>query len=129
MAALAGVHHPLASALVTAPVLMLVLWLFAAARVALVLAARGVPPAAALVHGLDVVLRRLPSLVRLSGAIAWYPLPLTVPALVLRAAGAQAGGAAALCRGLSLAFFELAALVGYAALANLVGRDPRLTTG
>jgi hypothetical protein len=122
---------PLAAALLAAPALFLALVMFAAARVGLVLAARGLPPSRALVHGFDVVLRRLPSLVKLAWALVGWTLPLTIPAAVLRlmAARAEEGLATSMARSLSLALAELAALIGYAALANLVGRDPRLTTG
>jgi hypothetical protein len=120
-----------AAAFVAAPALFLCLIMFAAARVALVLAARGVKPAAALIHGFDVVARKFPSLVRLAGGIFVWTLPLTVPAAFLRtlAALAREGLATSLARALSLALLELAALVGYAALARLIGRDARLTTG
>jgi len=131
LALMAHLDRPLAAALLAAPALGLLLVMFVAARVALVLAARGLAPARALVHGFDVVFRRLPSLVRLGGALVVYTLPLTALALLLRVAAAFAhqGLLAAVGRSLSLALLELAALVGYAALANLVGRDPRLTTG
>jgi hypothetical protein len=124
-------HSPLAAAFVAAPALFLCAVMFAAARVAMVLAARGLRPALALLHGFDVVMRRLPSLLRLFGAWFLWTLPLTLPAAFLRilALMARDGLATAMARSLSLALFELAALVGYAALANLVGRDGRLTTG
>jgi hypothetical protein len=122
---------PFRAALIAAPALFLILVMFAAARVAMVLAARGLPPARSMVHGFDVVFRRLPSLLRLLGQWFLWTLPLTIPAAALRigASLAHEGLVTALSRSLSLALAELAALVGYAALANLVGRDPRLTTG
>jgi hypothetical protein len=124
-------HAPLAAALLAAPVLCLLLFLFAAARVGLVLCARGVRPALALLHGFDVVARRFPSLLKLFLQVVLYTLPLTIPALALRLAAAFAHESIIniLSRTLALALLELAALVGYAALGNFVGRDPRLTTG
>ena len=124
-------HAPFTAALIAAPVLFLLLILFAAARVGLVLCARGVRPALALMHGFDVVMRRFPSLVRLFLRVALYTLPLTIPALMLRLAAifARESVINIASRSLALALFELAALVGYAALGNFVGRDPRLTTG
>src|SRR5262249_48081577 len=67
-------HSALSGALVCAPALFLSLILFAAARMGLVLAARGVRPAAALAHGFDVALRRMPSLGRLAAAVLVYTL-------------------------------------------------------
>jgi hypothetical protein len=129
---LLAAHAPLMGALAAAPALFLMLIMFGAGRVGVVLAARGLRPAFALLHGFDVVLRRLPSMVRLFAAVALYTLPLVLPAIVLRLAAALTHEwtlTASLARVLSLALFELAALVGYAALGNLVGGDPRLTTG
>src|SRR5205823_1127435 len=113
-------HAPFRAALIAAPALFLILVMFAAARVALVLVARGLPPARALVHGFDVVLRRLPSLLRLLAALLVWTLPLTLPAAALRigASMAHEGLLTAMSRALSLALAELAALIGYAALAN-----------
>ena len=124
-------RSPLGAALACAPVGCLCLLTFAVARVAQVLAARGVPPSAALLHGCDVVFRRLSSLIRLALVLALFTLPLTVPAALLGVGALVAVGHAsgALAGALALALFELAALLGYAALAQLVGRDPRLTTG
>ncbi|MGZ3429631.1 MAG: hypothetical protein ACXVCV_23435, partial [Polyangia bacterium] len=104
------------AALLLLPSLALALAVFAASRVAQTVIARGLPPAAALAHGYDLLLRRFPSLVRLAlaGTIAtsplvaaalWMPFPL----------GAALAGAAALWL--------------YAALATLVGRDGRLALG
>jgi hypothetical protein len=122
---------PFLASLISAPTLMLMLVMFVAARVALVLASRGLPPARALIHGFDVVFRRFPSLARLGAEVFVWTLPLTLPAGVLRVLCilAKEGPATAVARSFSLALFELAALIGYAALANLIGRDSRLTTG
>jgi hypothetical protein len=124
-------RSPLAAALAWAPVGCLCAITFGAARIAQVLVARGVPPSAALVHGCDFVLRRISSLVRLALVLALWTLPLTVPAVLFGIGALVAVGHAtgALAGALGLALFELAALVGYAALAQLVGRDPRLITG
>jgi hypothetical protein len=106
----------LAGALVATPLFSLALWALAAGRVATVLVARGVPPAEAFVRGLDVALRDRRGLVRLFAA--W--LLLTAPLQLLGLAG---GGPVGRAAGL------LAALWGYAALDERVGRDPRLTRG
>ncbi len=128
-------HSPLAKALLCAllcaPSLLLCASFFGAARVALVLVARGMTPSRALIHGLDVVARRLPSLLKLAGALALYTLPLTLLAAALMVASLRqvATPTASLARATALMLFELTALWSYAALANLVGRDARLTTG
>jgi hypothetical protein len=115
-------------ALGAAPALALAAVLFASTRVAVVLVARGVPAAPSLASGLDVALRRLPSLVRLGALLCGATLPLVL-----------AGGLAALCAwravdsapfaSVAAACLQLAALWSYAALSALVGRDPRLVTG
>src|SRR5262249_40491770 len=127
----APLHAPFTAALLAAPVLFLALWLFAAARVGLVLTARGVRPGVALMHGFDLVARRFPSLFRLFGSLVLWTLPLTIPAAALRIAAlfARESVWTVASRSLSLALLEGAALLGYAALGNFVGRDSRLTTG
>jgi hypothetical protein len=116
-----GADAALACALVAAPVALLALVVFAAARVALVLAARGLAPARSLATGFDVVMRRLPSLVELAAVLALVTLPLALVGVALRFAGHAVPFA--------YAFLELAALWMYASLAVLVGRDPRLALG
>jgi hypothetical protein len=105
---------PLALALL--PAAALALAAFAASRVAQVVIARGLPPAVALAHGYDVVIRRLPSLVRLAllGGLA------TAPFFVV---------AAFMPFPLGSALVGIAALWLYAALAAVVGSDARLATG
>jgi hypothetical protein len=99
-----------------APSLLLASWTFAAARVAQTLVARGLSTAPALVHGLDLTLRRFASLARL-GLLAWIvTAPLWISAALLPAAAAAP-------------LWVLAALWPWAALARLVGRDPRLCFG
>jgi hypothetical protein len=111
---------PARQALLTAvclfPSLSLALVVFAASRVAQTVIARGLPPAVALAHGYDVVLRRLPTLARLGllGALASAPLLLVATRLPFPLGAALVG---------------VAALWLYAALATLVGRDGRLALG
>jgi hypothetical protein len=124
------VRGAFAGALVTAPALALSLFVFAATRVAIVLAARGARAAPSLVRGCDLTLRRFPSLIRLALALAVATSPFTLGALVLTIAAhhtsPNAAIALALCRAVSLA---LAALWCYAALSALAGSDPRLAGG
>ena len=105
----------LAGALVVAPLATLALVVFAASRVAQTVIARGLPPAAALAHGYDLALRRLPSLLRLIvvGSLAATPLFI---------------GAALLPFPLGSILVGLVALWLYAALSLLVGNDARLAT-
>ena len=106
----------LAAATLLLPSLVLALVVFAASRVAQTVIARGLPAAVALVHGYDVVLRRFPSLARLALAGVIVAAPLLVAAAVLPFP-------------LGAALAGLAALWLYAALAILVGRDGRLSSG
>ncbi len=106
-------REALAAALCLAPALALALVVFVASRVAQTLIARGLPPAPALAHGYDVVLRRFPSLARLG----LFAVACTAPFWII------AFLAPAPLDGLVLG---LAALWLYAALAALVGRDGRL---
>jgi len=62
--------------------LVLGIFAFAGARVAQTLVARGLGPALALAVGLDLTLRRGPSLTRLALGLAWRTLPLTLGALL-----------------------------------------------
>ncbi len=104
--------HPARAAAVAtlclAPPLLLALATFVAARIAMTLAARGLPPGAALVHGYDTTLRRFPSLVRLAVRLLLMTLPLTALAPFVPAP------LAAVCA-------ALATLWGYAALSAFVG--------
>ena len=124
------VRGAFAGALIIAPALALSLFIFAATRVAIVLAARGARAAPSLVRGCDLTLRRFPSLIRLALALAVATSPFTLGALVLTIAAhhtsPNAAIALALCRAVSLA---LAALWCYAALSALAGSDPRLAGG
>jgi hypothetical protein len=113
------------ASLACAPALALAAPLWLSARVAIVLTARGVEAAPALVHGFDLTLRRLPSLARLGAAwvAATLPLGLAAAALVWAAPGAAA------LQLTHAVFLQLAILLGYAALGSVVGRDARLSTG
>jgi hypothetical protein len=123
-------HAALAATAIMGPVLALVALNFAAARVGIALAVRGLRPAPSLIHGYDVALRRLPSLVALLLRIAFSSLPLWLAAGVLRlfAAGVAPrvevifSAAAAACLG-------AAVLWAYASLVAWVGRDARLAGG
>jgi hypothetical protein len=106
--------------LALAPALFVLLCQAAAARCAEVLIGRGLPLGRALVHGIDLALRRAPSLCRLAAAIGGLALPLVAAAAAARGllGSAALTGAAA-----------LVGLWGYASLGALIGRDPRLATG
>ena len=124
LSVLARIRQPAAApsdqALLAATLLLpsqvLAVLVFGAARVAQTLIARGLPPATSLVHGCDVVLRRFATLVRLALLGALAVAPLLAVAVWLPFA-------------LRAALASLAALWLYAALALLVGRDGRLSTG
>jgi hypothetical protein len=109
------------AALGSAPALLIALALFSAARVALVLAAGGLPPAPSLARGFDLVARRLPTLARLAGSLVASSSPLTATGLFLGLAAPRLGVAGWLVGALSYGCFALAALWGYAALAALLG--------
>jgi hypothetical protein len=98
------------------PAIVIGVVVFAASRVAQALIARGLPPAAALAHGYDVVARRFASLVRLALAGGVATAPILIVALLMPFP-------------LRALLFALAALWLYAALTTLVGRDGRLLTG
>ncbi|HEY2745445.1 MAG TPA: hypothetical protein VGL86_12500 [Polyangia bacterium] len=104
------------AALCLLPALALSLVVFAASRVAQALIARGLPSAAALAHGYDVVLRRFPALARLALLALAVTAPFWIIALLVPA---PLGGLV----------LGLPALWLYAALATLVGRDGRLALG
>jgi hypothetical protein len=106
----------LAVAVCLLPLAALALALFAAGRVAQILVARGLAPAAALTHGCDLVARRFASLTRLALLGGAATAPLWIGALLLPFA-------------LRATLWTAAALWLYAALSGLVGRDPRLATG
>lgn len=112
--------RPLPQALVATallgPSLASAMLVFAAARVAQALIARGLPAAPALAHGYDVALRRFASLARLAllGLVATLPIHLAAAWLPTPAAAPLEA---------------LAALWVYAALVALLGRDPRLALG
>jgi len=89
---------------------------FVASRVAQTVIARGLPPAAALAHGYDVALRRLPSLTRLGLCGGLVTAPFWIGALLLPF-------------GLAALVLALPALWLYAALTRLVGADGRLSMG
>ena len=89
---------------------------FAACRIAQTLIARGLRPAAALAHGYDLTLRRVPTLTRLGLVALLVAAPFWIIALV---APAPLGALAV----------AVPALWLYAALTLLVGRDPRLALG
>jgi hypothetical protein len=96
------------------PALILCAIVFAAARVAVLLAARGAPAADALTRGFDLVFRRWRALVALGVRLAWTTLPLTLGALL---AGVIPHPVGAALRALLLA---LAWLWAYASLGALV---------
>jgi hypothetical protein len=120
----------LTAAAVLAPVLVLAVITFAAGRVGIALAARGLKPAFALVHAFDLALRRFPSLLRLALrlCLATWPFLVTAAALTLAARPASPR-AEALLGALRSGALGAAALWGYAALVGFVGRDPRLARG
>jgi hypothetical protein len=96
------------------PALILCAIVFAAARVAVLEAARGAAAAEALIRGFDLVFRRWRALVALGARLAWTTLPLTLGALV---AGVIPHPVGAALRALLLA---LAWLWAYASLGGLV---------
>jgi hypothetical protein len=102
--------------LALAPAMTLALYLFAAARVAQTLIARGFGPGAALAHGLDVALRRFGALARLGLTALVWTLPLWLAAFFLPSP-------------LAAALVTLALLWSYAALVRVVGADGRLLIG
>ena len=102
----------------------------AVTRVAMTLAARGQPPAVALVRGYDLVARRFPSLLGLAALLFVRTLPLTVPALVAAMAAIGASPRVTVALDLVRAVcLSAAALWGYAALAVWVGSDDELAGG
>lgn len=105
-----------ATALALAPALVLSLYLFAAARVAQALIARGLPPIAALAHGVDVALRRFGTLAKLGLTALGWTLPLWLTALFVPSP-------------LAALLLALATLWSYAALVRVVGADSRLGSG
>jgi hypothetical protein len=125
---LAPARAALASTLVLAPVMIVAAAAIGGTRVAVALAARGLAPADALVHGLDAMLRRFPSLVRLSLALFCATLPLTAGALLL----SLPHHAAPLRHSLQAALIAAATLWSYASLeawaGAWAGRDPRLAS-
>jgi hypothetical protein len=98
------------------PALLLSLYLFAAARVAQVLIARGIAPAPALAHGVDVALRRFGTLAKLGLTALGWTLPLWLAALFVPSP-------------LAALLLALATLWSYAALLRVVGADSRLRSG
>jgi hypothetical protein len=123
--ALPPAQAALAATLVLAPVTIVGGATIAATRVGVALAARGLAPADALVRGLDVTLRRFPSLVRLALRIFAATLPLTLAAIAL----ALPHSAAPVRHALQAALWAAATLWSYATLSVWVGRDPRLAVG
>lgn len=123
--ALPPARAALAATLVLTPVVLVAGGAIAATRVGVALAARGVAPADALVRGLDVTLRRFPSLVKLALRLFAATLPLWLAALAL----ALPHGAAPLRHALQAALWAAATLWCYATLSVWVGRDPRLAVG
>lgn len=109
-------RQALAATACLAPALLVATGLFAAARVAQTLIARGLPPAPALAVGFDVVLRRFATLARLAllGVAAAAPL-WTIGLFAPPPLGGLVTG--------------FVALWLYAALVVLVGRDGRLALG
>lgn len=96
------------------PALILCAIVFAAARVAVLLAARGATAAGALTAGFDLVFRRWRALAALGARLAWTTLPLTLGALICGLVPHHVGAA---LRALLLA---LAWLWAYASLGALV---------
>jgi hypothetical protein len=120
----------LVAAALLAPVIVVAIITFVAGRVGIALAARGLKPAFALVHGFDFALRRFPSLVRLGLGLFLAAWPFLVAAVALTiAALVVSPRAAALCHALRAGALGAAALWGYAALVGFVGRDARLSAG
>jgi hypothetical protein len=109
-------RRALAATVLLAPSLALATLTFVAARVAQVLVARGLHPAPALVHGLDLALRRFASLARLGLAAGLATAPLWLLALLMPAP-------------LAAMLAAIAALWSFAALAQVVGHDSRLAFG
>jgi hypothetical protein len=121
---------PAMATLMFAPALILCAGMFLAARVATCLAARGLRPAPALVHGFDVIARRFPSLVRLGARLLLATLPLLAAAIGLAVIAARVNPRLALIATLLRAgCLGLAWLWAYAALSEWLGRDSRLVTG
>lgn len=105
-----------ATTLLLAPAIVVAVYLFAAARVAQTLVARGLGAATALQHGLDVALRRLQTLARLAITASLWTAPLWLSAIVLPSP-------------LGATLVALATVWSYAALVRVVGADGRLRGG
>ncbi len=128
--AMSPLHAALAGTAVMGPVLGLVALNFAAARVAIALAVRRLRPAPSLIHGYDVALRRLPSLLGLLARVVVHALPLWVAAGALTALAMDISPrAAVLLRAAGAACLGVAVLWAYASLVAWVGRDARLAGG
>jgi len=112
---------PLVAALVLAPPLFLVVILVAAARLASLAAARGAAPSTALVVGIELTLRRLPSLLRLAGWQLVHAVPLLGLGALAAVGAAFLHGAAALACQLLLALCTTTVVLwSYASLASFV---------
>jgi hypothetical protein len=123
-------HAALAATAIMGPVLALVALNFAAARVAIALGVRGLRPAPSLIHGYDVALRRLPSLLGLLLRVAFTSLPLWLGAGLLRVLAAAASPrASVILSAAAAACLGAAVLWAYASLVAWVGRDARLANG